>query len=361
MTDLTITRQKDLSFSSTKLQILPKVSLKYEILPKQTPIVFLHQSKTAGTNVDYLIKALAVVSDFIEERARVPAKEGVSPNLFVEGSIGGLSAIYADPERFDCGNRDIKFISGHMPLPTIQHEIDYFKTTVNYVTLVRDPIDRELSLANYLYQRNYIKQEEAGAFLLKQTIDNIQTRFLAGEEYMVGECNEATLNAAKQNILNRITLTIPTEEVEVLMSILAKHFDYQNIAYSKGQISGMRILTRNNTDLCEKLAQKNQFDIKLYDFVKTYWQDWKTKNIESISENKNISAEYLVFGPLFYQTKIPEFLNLSQIEHYGEDQSELVMISQNMNKVATPSIALEEANIATNNTLLWVAIQNDEL
>ncbi|MEK6734645.1 MAG: hypothetical protein AABY27_06060, partial [Pseudomonadota bacterium] len=261
MTNYNITRRNDLSFSSSKLQILPKVTLKHEILAKQMPIVFLHQSKTAGTNIDYMIKALAQNSGFIEERARVPAKEGVSPNLFVEGSIGGLSSIYSDPERFDCSNRDIKFISGHMPLPTIQHEIDYFKTTVNYVTLVRDPIDRELSLANYLYQRNYIKQEEVESFLLTQTIDNIQTRFLAGEEYMVGECNEDTFNAAKQNILNQITLTIPTEEVEILMSILAKHFDYQNIAYSKGQISGMKILTRDNATICEELAHKNQFDI----------------------------------------------------------------------------------------------------
>ncbi len=354
MTDYNITRQKDLSFSSPKLQILPKVYLKHEIFAKQTPIVFLHQSKTAGTNVDYLIKALAQDLGFIEERARVPAQEGVSPNLFVEGSIGGLNSIYSDPERFDCKNRDIKFISGHMPLPNLQHESAYFKAQVNYITLVRDPIDRELSLANYLYQRNYINQEDAVSFLLEQTIDNIQTRFLAGEEYMVGVCNETTLVAAKQNILNRITLTALTEEVEIVMSILADHFDYQNIAYSKGQISGMKILTRDNATLCEELAHKNQFDIRLYDFVKAYWQDWKTQNIEVISDNKNTSAEYLVLGPSFYQTRIAEYMSLNQIEHYGENISELVILNQNMNQTLV-------ATTSYDNLLLGDEALNDEL
>lgn len=354
MTDYNITRQKDLSFSSSKLQILPKVKLKHEIFAKQTPIVFIHQSKTAGTNVDYLIKALAQDSGFLEERARVPAKEGVSPNLFVEGSIGGLSSIYSDPGRFDCKNRDIKFISGHMPLPTTQHESAYFKTEVNYITLVRDPIDRELSLANYLYQRNYINQEDAISFLLEQTIDNIQTRFLAGEEYMIEVCNETTFTAAKQNILNRITLTAPTEEVEIVMSILADHFGFQNIAYSKGQISGMKILTRDNATLCEELAHKNQFDIRLYDFVRTYWQDWKNQNIEVILANKNTSAEYLVLGPSFYQTRIAEYMSLNQIEHYGENISELVMINQNMNKTLVTTVSCE-------NLLLGNEALNDEL
>lgn len=354
MTNYNITRQKDLSFSSPKLQILPKVSLKHKIFAKQTPIVFIHQSKTAGTNVDYLIKALAQTAGFIEERARVYAKEGFSPNLFVEGSIGGLNTIYSEAERFDCINRDIKFISGHMPLPNVQHESAYFKIKVNYITLVRDPIDRELSLANYLYQRNYIKQEEAVHFLLNQTIDNIQTRFLAGEEYMFGECDEATFIAAKQNILNRIILTVPTEEVEIVMSILADHFDSQNIAYSRGQISGMKILTRDNATLCEELAHKNQFDIRLYDFVKTYWQDWKTQNIETISDNKNASAEYLVLSPNFYQTRIAEYMSLSQIEYYGENNSELVMINQNMNKTTVTTTSCD-------NLLLGDEALNNEL
>ena len=354
-----ISRVNNLSFSSAKLQILPNVKLRYKILPEKTPVVFLHQSKTAGTNVDYLIKELAQKKGFVEERARVATKEGVSPNLFVEGSIGGLGTIYSDPERFDCINRDIKFISGHMPLPTIQHENDYFKTKVNYVTLVRDPIDRELSLANYAYQRNYINQEDAEDFILKEHIDNIQTRFLAGEEYMAGKCDENTLAKAKENISSRITLTVPTEEVEILMSILADHFDTQNVAYSKGQISGMKILTRENMDLCKKLESRNQFDIELYDFVKTYWQNWKDKNIESISTNKNISAEYLALTPLFYQTKIPEFMSFEQIEHYGEGQPELVMVKQSTNsenKIVTYSIDIADS---CNNILSGVVVENN--
>ena len=105
-------RNKDLLFASNQLKILPTVKLNNQPFALKEPIVFLHQSKTAGTNVDYLIKAIVSLrqGELIEERARVPFKEGISPNLFVEGSIGGLNTIYNEPERFDCTRREIKFI-----------------------------------------------------------------------------------------------------------------------------------------------------------------------------------------------------------------------------------------------------------
>ncbi len=327
-------RNKDLLFASNQLKILPTVKLNNQPFALKEPIVFLHQSKTAGTNVDYLIKAIVSLrqGELIEERARVPFKEGISPNLFVEGSIGGLNTIYNEPERFDCTRREIKFISGHMPLPTLQHEVEHFKTQVSYITLVRDPIDRELSLANFVYQRKYIERDGAEDFILDKKIDNLQTRFLAGEEYMTGKCTEATFTKAKENILNRLTLTVPTEDVEILMSILSSHLGAENVAYSKGQISGMKIFTRENSELCKKIANKNKFDVRLYDFTKENWENWKDGNIESISDNKDPSKEYLVLSPLFYQTKIPAMMDLSQIENYADDRSELVIINQNMNR-----------------------------
>lgn len=326
----TIKRNKNLLFSSNKLRILPMVKLKNELFDIAKPIVFLHQSKTAGTNVDYLVKAIADLQkgDFIEERAAVPRKEGISPNLFTQGSLGGLNTIVNEPERFDCSLRNIKFISGHMPLPTTQHETAYFKTQVNYITLVRDPIDRELSLANFVFQRNYIGQEEAESFILDRQIDNVQTRFLAGEEYMIGECNETTFAKAKENILHRLTLVAPTEDVETLMSIVSAHLGTENIAYAKGQITGIKILTRENIDLCTKIANKNKFDVLLHEFVKEYWENWKANNIESISDNRDAAAEYLVLSPLFYQTKKPETMGLSQIDSYGDDRPELMILSQ---------------------------------
>jgi hypothetical protein len=346
-------RNKDLLFASNQLTILPTVKLNDQPFFSKKPIVFLHQSKTAGTNVDYLIKAIASFrqGELIEERARVPSKEGVSPNLFVEGSLGGLNTIYNEPERFDCASREINFISGHMPLPTLQHEEEYFKTHVSYITLVRDPIDRELSLANYVYQRKYIEQDEAEDFILVKAIDNLQTRFLAGEEYMVGECNEDTFAKAKENILNRLTLTAPTEDVEILMSILSANFEVENVAYAKGQISGMKVVTRENTELCEKIADKNKFDVMLYDFVKENWENWKAANIKSISYNEDPSKEYLVLSPLFYQTKVPEVMELSQIKNYGTDQYELVIINQNMNSnnIVDPTLVIKQ----TLSEIIW--------
>ncbi len=47
-----------------------------------------------------------------------------------------------------------------MPLPTG----DYFKKKVSYISFVRDPVERALSLANFLYQNDNIKEEDIARF-----------------------------------------------------------------------------------------------------------------------------------------------------------------------------------------------------
>ena len=72
------------------------------------------------------------------------------------GYIGGLKAIKDNPRKFDCSKYGVKFISGHMPLP----DDNYFKAEVDYITLVREPLNRALSLANFFYQRDSLREEE---------------------------------------------------------------------------------------------------------------------------------------------------------------------------------------------------------
>lgn len=321
--DQKVEPKRDLLFASNKLSILPKVTLKNKIFADNL-IVFVHTHKTGGTNIEYLVKALAFDQGFKQIRVFSQYKPGISHNAFIEGYIGGLKTIKDNSRKFDCSKNGVKFISGHMPLP----DGNYFKAKVDYISLVREPLDRALSLANFLYQRNFLKEDDFEDYLFNKEIDNLQTRFLAGEKYMTGECTEDVLKEAKKNIREKFKLVAPTEEVEVVMSVISSHFGVENVAYARGQISKAKLITKENHDLCERILERNQYDSKLYEFVQVHWNSWKNDNIESITDNTNNQTEYLTISSSFYQDKQVHYMNFSQINESVVEEEVLVGVIQ---------------------------------
>ena len=224
--EIIVERANHLLFASKKLAILKNVTLKQEIFAKNDTIVFIHHSKTGGTNIEYLVKALAIKSGFKHLLAMAVCKKVTAPNIFTQGCLGGTQEIKNNPRKFDCIKNNIKFISGHMVLPAN----NYFKANVSYISLVRDPVDRALSSANYLYQRKFIEETNVSKLLLSIDIDNLQTRALAGEKYMSGQCTDDTFERAVYNIQHVFKIVAPMEEVNVVLSIIANHFGFQDIA-----------------------------------------------------------------------------------------------------------------------------------
>ena len=108
----TYARSANLMFTNNKLSILPRVILKQEIFSKNDTIVFIHHPKTGGSNMAYLAKAL------------LPAEEirMIVGKPFSNQYIDPIIQMQKNPERFDCINRSIKYIAGHIPLP----EENYF-------------------------------------------------------------------------------------------------------------------------------------------------------------------------------------------------------------------------------------------
>ncbi len=78
-----------------------------------------------------------------------------------------------------------------------------------------------VSDTNLAYQRGYISKSEAKHYLLHGRIDNVQTRIIAGEKYMSGECNAEVLHVAKQNIENHFLLAGVTEDTNKFLQVLA--------------------------------------------------------------------------------------------------------------------------------------------
>lgn len=310
-------------FCGSKLNILPIVTFKDKIFFEDTPIVYIHPPKTGGGNIVYLIKALKNEFNitFISSRTRCPEDIFKTYDIMSQDCLGGITNFQQHPDLFNLKDNDfIKIITGLFPLP----ENDYFKVDTNTIVTVRHPLDRLLSLANYLYQENYIQVSDVEKLLLEIEADNLQTRLLAGESYMNGECTQETLATAKRNIDEKFKLTVPTEEIELLMSIFAAYFNIENIAWAKANITGVNIVSKKDLELCNKILARNNYDIELYEYVLQHWNEWKNKHIETISANMSEEKEYMVLSSDFYNHNKIHYMNLDLVLHYGEDSPELI-------------------------------------
>jgi hypothetical protein len=148
-----------------------------------------------------------------------------------------------------------------------------------YICLVRHPVDREISDANFAYQRNYIESEQVESYLLDKMLDNPQVRMIAGREYMKGPCTEETFAKAIKNIEKDFLLIAPSEEIDTFLQILSTIQKWGPIAYAPMQITQQKAIDRPSEALKQQLLDKHQWDLKLYEWVNTHWAAVKEKMI----------------------------------------------------------------------------------
>ncbi len=304
----------DISYSREKLHILPEVFLR-----EQDPlerIIFLHIPKTAGTNIDVIANSISQKEGkFHYQRLSVPRVSGRSPNLITSDWTGGLKQLENNPEIL-AQITDSFFLTGHFPYGLHLH----FAKPCKYITLVRHPLERELSSVNFDYQRGYIDTHESQSYLVERMIDNPQVRMIAGVEYMKGVCTEKTLKKAKENIEQDFILAAPSEDVDSFIQILASMQKWGHLAYAPMQITGKKVIGKADSFLIDELMEKHQWDLQLYEWVKVRWKLWKD---QAILMTKKLSADekVLTVMPDYMTTHQTLLLTVFAINSYNQQHS----------------------------------------
>lgn len=123
--------------------------------------------------------------------------------------------------------RDLRAVIGHFWYGLHEHVA---RPSV-YVTMLRDPVERVLSLYYYARLHDSITLDEFIAKPPFREVDNDQTRRIAGVDPEIGECTEAMLRTAKEN-LRRFAVAGTLERFDETLELLKRRLGWHGPAVS---------------------------------------------------------------------------------------------------------------------------------
>lgn len=179
--------------------------------------------------------------------------------------------------------KKIRCLMGHFPYGI--HE--YLSRPVEYVTMLRNPVERVLS--NYYYilrtpsHRLYDILEKEDISLceyisggVNPLIENGMVRFISGE--IDGTPNQNTLQKAKTHLRNDFGTVGIVEQFDVSLILMKRRYGWANTTYRKRNVTSNRPRKRDiQDDILELIRDRNQLDIQLYRWVKSRFDEEVSK------------------------------------------------------------------------------------
>jgi hypothetical protein len=232
-------------------------------------LIFLHVPKSAGTTLNRLIEWEYPLFEMFS----------VDPVLF----RWSRARLFRLPqERL----KKFRVFKGHMPFGLHERLLQ----PATYITVIREPTDRVISayyfMNNYKLHPNYWKFRWKGwaleDFVRHSPRENVQTKMIAGADYDE-PCTAEILAKAKDN-LRYFSVIGLTERFEESLALMKLRFGWKLESYSSFNVTRTRPkkhdLAQSTLDL---IAEKNRFDIELYQCAAKVFEDAVNKNAAEIS------------------------------------------------------------------------------
>jgi hypothetical protein len=234
--------------------------------------LFLHIPKTAGTTL----------SNYIYSEYKSAVYYKAEGGFLCDGIYYYPAGLHKEPElsvapniQGALGRDDVRAVVGHFSFGI--HE--YLARQTTYITLLRNPVERVLSLYHHirkyddteLHERLVSEDISIEDFVLKlgcKETDNDQTRRIAGIDPEFGRCTTAILNTAKDN-LERNFLFGTTDRFDETLTLISRALNWtSNVKLQPGLVNPSRpkidSLPHKTIDT---ILMCNEFDMQLYEFA----------------------------------------------------------------------------------------------
>ena len=219
----------------------------------QSPALFLHVPKTAGTTLREIIN-------------RQFRPDLVYAVYDTDPAFHGLDDLKRlTPEQWS----GLRVVLGHLDYGVAA----WAPPESRFVTLLREPHDRVISLYHHqmtLYrspeQRLAIPDHIVGRKMIQ--CDNHQTRILSGENPDFGGCRQSMLDRAIENMETRFDVVGLTERFDESLLLMCAAFDWVIPYYAEENVSvGRPPRDQFDGDDLAVIAEYNQLDMQLYQYA----------------------------------------------------------------------------------------------
>ncbi|MBV8358884.1 MAG: sulfotransferase family 2 domain-containing protein [Deltaproteobacteria bacterium] len=237
-------------------------------------LIFVHIPKSAGTTLSRII-------DWEYDPRRIYSVIG----RYFRWSYNRLLRL---PQR---RLSQIQVFKGHMPFGLHQH----LKRPAIYLTVLRNPVDRAIS--DYCFSANgrlHPDHRQVKNLTLREFIDttpynNIQTKLLAGQipgyDFLAGECTPEMFTAATENLRNHFALVGLTERFEESLALAKVLFGWSVRRYVSFRVTRGRPSEESIPPATRSLiAERNAFDVALYDQAVGLFEELAARNREDIAD-----------------------------------------------------------------------------
>jgi hypothetical protein len=226
---------------------------------KEPLILYLHIPKAGGITM----------GDFIYSQLK--QDEGNDEGLIKNGIFFMPDGFFRENEidvsieyRETLKRNDLRAVIGHFAFG-IHHHV---YRPCYYITILRNPIERIVSLYHYLQLGEKMSLEEFANFPPYREIDNDQTRRIAGVNPPTGKCTQEHLELAKKNLIQHFSVVGTTERFDETLALLVNKFNWQKAvsSYPKNVNTAKPASSSLSQSTVNAIQNSNLHDIELYKF-----------------------------------------------------------------------------------------------
>ncbi len=225
----------------------------------------------------------------------IPKSAGTTLGRIIEWEYPPLRIFSVDPSFFRWSYRKLLswpasrlarmlVFKGHMPFGL--HERLPQRST--YITVLRDPIDREISAYYYALSRPVLpkhrmtKRLKLKDYMRVNPHANLQTKMLAGQDesydFLGGECTPEMLETAKQNLATRFSLVGLTERFDESLAMAKLLFGWEIRHYAHFNVTKERPRKGSvPSEIREVIAERYKYDLMLYEYAVNLFNEQMAK------------------------------------------------------------------------------------